>query len=45
MGKTTKNDIKVLFIVSNGMEIMTKKLLKKVSFLFVFKEYFMITLF
>ena len=39
-GKNEKNDRKVLFIVSNGMKIMTKKLLKKVSIFYVFKEYF-----
>ena len=44
MGKTRKNDRNVFFIVSNGIEIKTKKLLKKV-YIFIFKEYFKITLF
>ena len=34
-GKKKKNDRKMLFIVSNGMENMTKKLLKIVYFCLV----------
>ena len=44
-GKNEKNDGKVLFIVRNGVEIMSKKLLKRFLFCFVFNEYFQIKLF